>query len=375
MAQKLDRVLIVGGGVGGMSAAIQLGALGAAIDLIDIDPDWRATGAGLTLNGATLRVFERLGVIDEVAAEGHIHGGRQTFDRAGNLLRELPAYKPSAGDLQASGGILRPVLHRILSSRVLATGAKVRLGMTVDELNSQTEKTEVLFSDGSRDRYDLVIGADGISSKVRTLAFPDAPAPKFTGQGCWRAVFDRPDDVQSSRLYVDRGHKLGFNPVSDKQMYMFLLETAEGNPWLEPSEWVQLLRSRMERFGGLPQILAQQLSPSSLVNYRPLETLLLAPPWHVGRIVLLGDAAHATTPHAGYGAGLSIEDGVVLADCIRDAAAVDQAMSLYEQRRFERCKLVLEGSLNVGFLEMSGAPIEEQIAASAALIEITRRPF
>ena len=188
-------------------------------------------------------------------------------------------------------------------------------------------------------------------------------------------MFTRPDEVATTRIYVDRYCKLGFNPVSEDQMYMFLLETAEGNPWREPSEWVEMLRDRMKKVGGLPQRLADGLTEDSLVNYRPLETLLLPLPWHKGRVALLGDAVHATTPHAGYGAGLSIEDGVVLAECLSGATDTEAALQAYETRRYERCRTVLEGSIAVGRLEMAGAGIEEQIAATTSLIGATHAPF
>lgn len=374
--QGLERVLVVGGGVGGMSTAIQFSERGLHVDLVEIDPKWRATGAGLTLNGATLRVFERLGVLKEIAEAGDVHGGRKIFDRWGKQIFELPARTFDANDILASGGgILRPDLHRVLATRARSAGVNVRLGMTISHLTQGDDCVDVRFSDESEARYDLVVGADGITSLVRRLIIPAAEGPKFTGQGCWRAVFQRPDEVHTTRIYVDRGYKLGLNPVSRDQMYMFLLETAEGNPWREEAEWVPMLRERMLAFGDLPHRLAYELSEDSLVNYRPIEVLLLPLPWHVGRVVLIGDAVHATTPHAGYGAGLSIEDGVVLGECLSDTANVEKSLQEYESQRYGRCRMVLEGSLALGRLEMAGASIEEQTAASVALIKGTLAPF
>jgi len=376
MAEKFaKRILVIGGGVGGMSVAMQLGKMGVSVDLIDIDPHWRAAGAGLTLNGATLRSFGQLGVLDKIAEAGDIHGGRQVMGRHDNTLVYIPAYKPAPDDLSAGGGILRPVLHGILSSETKKAGVNVRLGLSVETLIQHEDHVDIKFFDGSSGQYDVVVGADGISSQTRRTIFPDAPKPAFTGQGCWRAVFPRADEVTTTRIYVDHSYKMGFNPVSDKEMYMFLLETAEGNPWRDEADWIDLLRERMKIFAGLPARLADELSESSLVNYRPLESLLLPLPWHVGRVVLLGDAVHATTPHAGYGAGLSIEDGIVLAEYLGKTEDPETAFTRYEERRFERCRTVLEGSVNIGRLEMAGAGLTEQIGATMSLVEATYAPF
>jgi 2-polyprenyl-6-methoxyphenol hydroxylase-like FAD-dependent oxidoreductase len=100
------------------------------------------------------------------------------------------------------------------------------------------------------------------------------------------------------------------------------------------------------------------LGPASRINYRPLEKLLLDPPWHRGRVVLIGDAAHATTPHVGYGAGLAVEDAVVLAELLRQPAPLDQVLEQFVKRRYERCRTVVEGSVRLGELEMERAPAE-----------------
>lgn len=375
LGNSVARVLIVGGGVGGMSLAIELRKIGLAVDLIDIDPDWRAAGAGLTLNGATLRALGQVGVVDEVIAQGHVHAGRRVFLSDGSLLRDLPAFRPERGDLQAMGGILRPVLHSILSRRVLASGAGVRLGITVDGLNQDGDGVDVLFSDGGEKRYDLVVGADGILSKVRRLVMPEAAAPSFTGQGCWRAIFDRPAEVETNWLFVDPSRKVGFNPVSDEKMYMFMLESAPGNPWQEPDEWAATLAEKMRSYGGLVRKLADDITDCTSTNYRPLETLLVPAPWHRGRVALIGDAVHATTPHAGYGAGLAIEDAIVLSEELVGHDTVEASLRSYVARRYERCRAVLEGSVGLGRLEMEGAPVEGQLAASADLFALTRAPF
>jgi 2-polyprenyl-6-methoxyphenol hydroxylase-like FAD-dependent oxidoreductase len=367
IVSEVRKVLIVGGGVGGLSLSIRLRRMEIAVEIAEIDPTWRAVGAGLTLNGATLRAFRKVGVLDKMRQYAHVHGGRRTHDLQGNVISDVPAYVPEDDDLRAGGGILRPVLHQILTEEALALGVNARLGLTVDTLTQSDGGVDVVFSDGATGRYDLVVGADGLRSKVRSLVFPDAPQPKFTGQGCWRAVFPRPPEVATGWAFVDRSHKAGFNPVSQDEMYMYLLESAPGNPWHEEKDWPALLGARMAEFGGLVAELGKTLDETSRINYRPLEGLLMDPPWHRGRVVLIGDAAHATTPHAGYGAGLSVEDAVVLSEELAVARPLEDILLRYVERRYERCRRVLQGSLKIGELEQARAPVEEQTKASMEL--------
>jgi 2-polyprenyl-6-methoxyphenol hydroxylase-like FAD-dependent oxidoreductase len=371
----VKNALIVGGGIGGMSAALMLRRHSVQVDLIDIDTEWRAVGAGLTINGATLKAFEAIGILDDVITAGHVHGGRRVHDLQGNVLNDVPAYTPARGDLEAGGGILRPTLHGILSRKAVSAGVTVSLGTTVTQLNQSTSSVAVTFSDGASKSYDLVVGADGITSRVRSLILPDAPSPQFTGQGAWRAVFPRPPEIETSWLFIDSTHKLGLNPISPDAMYMFTLESVPDNPWKEPDDWRDMLFARMSEYGGIVRTLAASLTTQSLINYRPLETILLPPPWHVGRVALIGDACHATTPHAGYGAGLAAEDAIVLAECLHSYSDVETALHTFASRRFDRCRSIVAASLALGTLELAQAPFAEQLAASAKLFALTRNEF
>ena len=368
------KVLIVGGGSSGMSLAICLRRIGVQVDLIDQDPQWRPIGAGLSLNGASLAAFKRAGVLERMRVEGHFHAGLELYDLDGKLLhRAIPP--PDPNGLPMGGGILRPVLHRILADATRSAGAEIRLGVTIDSLRDEGSGVLVRSTDGEERRYELVVGADGLHSQVRELVFPEAPRPRFTGQGCWRAVFPRPAELDYVQMYMDSHHKAGLNPVSREEMYMFLLEHVPDNRRMPEPHWPELLAERLAPFGGIWRGLRASLSPESRVNYRPLEMLLLPPPWYRGRVVLIGDAAHATTPHAAYGCGLAVEDAVVLAEELGRESSVEAGLERFMQRRFERCRAVVEGSARLGELEMTHASLGEHQAVSAALGRAIAQPI
>jgi 2-polyprenyl-6-methoxyphenol hydroxylase-like FAD-dependent oxidoreductase len=354
------KVLIVGGGVGGMSCAISMRQAGMHVDLAEIDPHWKIYGAGITITGPTLRALKTLGVLDEVKAQGATWNGAYLFTRSGQRIQELDI-PPISDDLPATGGIMRPVLHKILSDRTLALGANVRLGTTVQSVSQLPDGVDVTLSDGHRARYDLMVSSDGISSTMRERIFPEAPKPKFTGQMIYRIVAERPLGFDRTHFYMGDDTKLGFNPVSRTHMYMFLLEHRPDNQWVDIEEQPRRLYDLMAGWGGIvPQVRETVLTTNAhTINYRPLEALLMPKPWYRGRVVLIGDAAHATTPHLASGAGMAIEDGIVLAEELARSDSVDAGLAQFMDRRFARGKLVVENSLRLGEIEMNhGSPQE-----------------
>jgi len=349
----IRNALIVGGGVGGMTAAISLRRIGVQVDLIDADPEWRVYGAGISITGISLRAFADLGVLDQIRARGFVGAGMRGKTVSGQTMFEAPLpIDPSP--IQQGGGIMRPVLHDILSSTVHAEGVDVRLGIKVETLVQDEGGVDVTFSDRSERRYDLVVGADGIYSQIRGMLFPDAPKPKFTGQGCWRIVANRPQEVDRVEMYFGGPVKIGVNPVSQDQMYMFLLESVPDNPFFAEDELVPHVRALMAPFGGAVAGVRDGITGPDQVNYRPLEWLLLPKPWYEGRVVLIGDAAHATTPHLASGAGIAAEDGLVLADEIARNDDIADALHAFMERRFERARLVVESSVRIGDTQMAG---------------------
>lgn len=345
--------LIVGGGVGGMTAAIAMRRAGITVELIDADPEWRVYGAGISVTGLSLRAFADLGLLDEIARRGFVGGGMRGRTAGGHVVMEVPPHE-NATPVQQSGGILRPVLHDILSTAVRAEGASVRLGIKVDGLRQDADGVDVSFSDGSTGRYELVVGADGIYSSIRPMIFPDAPPPQFTGQGCWRVLAKRPVEVDRTEMYFGGPVKLGINPVSSDQMYMFILEHVPDNRRFSPDEFVPHVRDLLAPFGGAVPAVRDGITDPEQVNYRPLEWLLLPDPWYVGHVVLIGDAAHATTPHMASGAGIAAEDGLVLAQEMQRHEDVSAALRAFMDRRFERARLVVENSVRIGEMEMAG---------------------
>ncbi|MDE2597783.1 MAG: FAD-dependent monooxygenase [Sphingomonadales bacterium] len=350
---SIATALVVGGGIGGMASAISLAERGVAVELIDLDPDWRVYGAGITITGPTLRAYRRLGMLEAIKAEGAITSKTRLFRYDGTHLHDLEEPVIEEG-LPATGGIMRPILHRIMQARVRELGIPVRLGLTVTALDQPAGgAVEARFSDGTAGRFDLVVGADSVYSGVRELAFPHMAAAVPTGQGCWRISIRKPPGLEMGEFYLGHANPCGITACGPDAVYMWMLTPhVERESHMDEEELFVTLKALLADFGGNAGWIRDNMTRQDWINYRPLAAALQPKPWFAGRVVLLGDAVHATTPHLASGAGMAVESGIVLAEELARAATVDEALLAYQERRFDRCRDVIETSVAVGRLQL-----------------------
>jgi 2-polyprenyl-6-methoxyphenol hydroxylase-like FAD-dependent oxidoreductase len=371
------KILIIGGGFSGMSAAIALRGNGHEVDLVEIDTGWRSYGAGISLGGATLRALRTLGVLDEFLKYGNAADGVDVYAPTGVKLASLATPRIAGPDVPGGGAILRPVLAKILADATRAAGTQVFLGCTFSAIRQDAEGVDVAFSDGRQGRYDLVIGADGLYSKVRETLFPDAPKPRYVGQAVWRAVLPRPAEVQTATMWVGPKIKVGVNPVSKDEMYLFVTEDRAVNEHVDAARFVPMLRDLLAPFAApLVQRLRDQLEgEGARIVYRPLESLLMPLPWHRGRVLLIGDAVHATTPHLASGACIGIEDAIVAAEELKAHGDIASALNAFEARRWERCRMVVENSGRLCDIEITGGDKQEHSDIMRATLMALAQPI
>ncbi|MFL9944239.1 FAD-dependent oxidoreductase [Paraburkholderia graminis] len=374
----VNKVLVIGGGIGGMCAAIMLRRQGVEVDLLEVNPQWAPDGAGITISGPTLRALREIGVVEEVLRRGGSWSAVDICDANGQLNVTVPT-APTVGaeDLPGGAGIMRTVLAGILGNATQQAGANVRLGLNFEKIEQDESGAEVLFTDGSRGRYELVIGADGVNSAVRRLVVPDFAGSAFTGQGSWRAVVPRVRE--NSTIYMGKTTKAGMNPISATECYLFVLDKRDGTDFIPPEEWPSTLAGLLEEFGGAIGEFRARLLDGSVshhrVLYRPLAGHMIEAPWHKGRIVLLGDAVHATTPHLASGAGMAVEGAIVLAQELSRRHSVEGALTAYAGRHYDRARLVVNASCRMGLLEQHGGSREEHTRVMVEAQQALRRPL
>jgi 2-polyprenyl-6-methoxyphenol hydroxylase-like FAD-dependent oxidoreductase len=384
----MKNILIVGGGIVGLTAARALRLRDFAVDLVEIKPDFaEQAGVGLTLVPNALRALQTIGLAQRCMDAGMPSIKSESFNadgsprvgylqRPGKRLGNLPS--TSEPEFPAVG-IGRAVLHRILEEGAIEAQATIHFGCTVHKFVQDSSKVAVAFSDGRESNYDLVIAADGIYSSIRRHLFP-LVKPTFTGHAVWRAPAPRPTDVVCSQLYFGGRHGVvGYCPISPSDGYVYIVERAELGPTrFECATLHDAMRERLAGYGGIIPQIATQLSDPRTVSYRPIETLVAPKPWYLGRIVMIGDAAHAGPPVLAQGAAMGIEDAIVLAEELSLAEAkpasanVDAALSAFMERRYERAKLMIDSSNAIATWEVQPDSVDIGAVMSRVSAELAQ---
>lgn len=348
----IRNALVVGAGIGGLTAAIALGRRGIEVEVVEIKPEMSVYGVGIIQPNNTLRALDQIGVAKACVEAGAPYPGWRICDAAGNLLMEAPSGSEAAPEYPPNNGITRPLLHDILTDAAVAAGAKIRFGSTIDSFEDGPTGVDVQLTTGERSRYDLVVGCEGLYSTFRRRLFGDAHEPKFTGQGVWRYNLPRPHDMEWGALFEGPDSKVGFVPLSPTMMYMLIVTVEAGNPRFAGAQMAEEMRKRLASYSGIVAELKPLITDPEAVVYRPLETMLLPGPWMKGNIILIGDAAHATTPHLAQGAAMAIEDAVLLGELMGRDAPVSDLLEEFMSRRFDRAKFVVDSSVQIGTWEM-----------------------
>lgn len=245
------------------------------------------------------------------------------------------------GDAPSNNGIPRPALARVLNSAAVGAGAKIRFGTTITELTDDGAGVDVTLSDGSVGRWDLVVGFDGIGSPLRTRLYGDRYTPEYTGFANWRVTVPRQPHVRGVVMgTAGKEAKALLTPITEELMYLgaVFAESADFRP--DPERAHEQLTERLAMFSGpVAEALATVTDPASVV-YSRISQVTVEEPWHVGRVVLAGDAAHASTPHIAQGAAMAVEDALVLAESLDAEDGVAAALDAWEARRRPRAMWV-----------------------------------
>jgi 2-polyprenyl-6-methoxyphenol hydroxylase-like FAD-dependent oxidoreductase len=336
----IRRVLVVGGGVGGLTAATAFAQRGIEVLLIERRPAFDVPGVGLGQPANALRVYEALGVLPEILASGFAYDRMWIFDPHRAPIVE---HKFLMGDdkVPAVCALSRLRLHEILLAAATRAGATVRTALTVSAVDDRDGGASVKFSDGRAETFDLVAGFDGIRSATRAHLFGSAFVPRPSGYGGWRVQVPRRPYVRGMEFLQGVGSKTGAMPLADDLMYVFHIRPEAPDAVFAREDYAPLFRQRLDGYGSYVTEIAAALDPQSDIVYSPIEPLLLPWPWFRGRVVLGGDAAHTFPPHLTQGAAMAAEDGYVLArEVLADDAPLEARLMRYSQTRYARCAFV-----------------------------------
>ena len=347
--------LIVGGGIAGLTLAAALHAKGFEVDLIERNSTWQALGAGMAIQPNAMRALQALELDGAVADRGMALHHWSFCDRQGDMLCEIDLQDFWNG-VGPFIGIERTKLQQALL--IGATAVPCRLGICVSALLQDHDGVSIRFSDGSGGRYDLVVGADGISSGIRELAFGANP-PVSAGHIAWRSVVPmRPAKLSDLRFFFGDRCFFGLCPVGGGRTYGFG-HVAEPHFHDDTRGRLARLRRRFDGFAEPVQEYLAALECDEQIHCSTVEWVDQAE-WHRGSVVLIGDAAHASSPMMGQGGGMAVEDAYVLTECLRSAETMEVALNRYVSRRKPRVSWVQQESLSVS--QIIGLPSERRNA-------------
>lgn len=321
-----ERVLVVGGGIAGLATARALLSQGIEPDVVERSDRWPQPGAGVYLPANAVRALSALGLQDRFLERAFQIVRQRFLDHRGGKLLEV--------DLPAVwGGPCAAISHSDLHE-LLREGIPVRTGTTVTELIEQSPQVHAVFDDGSAGDYDLAVGADGLRSWVRTVVFGGHP-PRPLAQVSWRFLVDDAGEVASWTVRLGHGKAFLTVPLGHGRIYCYADVDAPASVNLPPVDPAEVAELYDEFAEPVPTILQKLLATGDSIHFSAIQEVTQIP-WVSGRIVLVGDAAHAMSPNMAEGVGMALEDALVLAQTL----AAGRPLHEYETRRRPRVRFV-----------------------------------
>jgi len=320
------RILVVGAGIGGLAVARTLARAGFSAEVVERERAWDEVGMGIYLPGNAARALRALGLEQAVSERGIVIPRQRVSDHRGRLLVEVDLAELWDG-VGPCLALQRADLHAVLLEG--ARDVQIGMGSNVRGLRENNGTVSVEFGDGTASDYDLVIGADGIHSTVRRLAFGSDATARPVGQMGWRFTTACPDEITTWSAML--GHRTAFLmiPIGNGRVYCYCdVVSTSGD---DHEDFGRLFSGYAEPVPGL----IDSVPDGALVHRSTIEEVALDS-WVRGRVLLVGDAAHATSPNMAEGAAMALEDALVLAECLRRLEAIPAALAAFEARRRPR---------------------------------------
>lgn len=341
------KAIVIGGGIGGLSAAIVLRQAGFLVEVFERAPELKEVGAGIGLSANATRVLGRLGLMQEIVARGTVIKSAVSCTSRGELLSKMPPNLADAPNICLHRAELQQTLFSALPSDCVHLGEElVRLEMTRDGVTAQ-------FATGRKAFGDVLIGADGLRSRVRAQLIGDGE-PVYRGYQCWRGVCNLPASEFLTET-LGAGLRVGVVPIGRRGTAWWCTanepEQANDGPGGAKAKLLHWLGSWHQP---IPEMI-RATDPSTIIKTGIYDR----PPtrhWSTGRCTLLGDAAHPTTPNMGQGGCMAIEDSVVLARCLAHFSDSAAALRVYQQLRYARTTQVTRVSRYYGMLGQWKSP-------------------
>lgn len=342
----MKNIAIIGGGIGGICAAIALKRKGIEVHVYEKAPVLKEVGAGISLSANAVMALRQIGLDQELIQVGHILKYMHVLDQKGRQITATNLEPVEKEFKTVNFSIHRAVLHDILRSHLPAEN--LHLGKAIKSCTQQAKGVHISFEDGSVAEADALLAFDGIHSTVRKQLLPQSEL-RYAGYTCWRAIIDYvPEGWQAHQATESWGKagRFGMVPIGNDKLYWFATANAPAQDARMRAFGVKELQQHFKAYHApVGDILAhtqdEQLLWNDIIDLKPINQ------YAFGRIVLAGDAAHATTPNMGQGACMAIEDAIVLANLLKKLEP-EAAFFQYEKMRMSRARQIVYTSHQLG---------------------------
>ncbi|MEO9803579.1 MAG: FAD-dependent monooxygenase [Reichenbachiella sp.] len=340
---------IVGGGISGLTTALAFEKLGVEYELYEAAPALNELGAGIWMASNAMQVFGWLGIADEVQGQGmsleHVEVADQSFRTINTTDQQIIV--DALGYSIVS--IHRARLQKILFNQLPAE--KIHLGMALESIDQEDEKVTANFKDGSTVISNALIAADGIHSVVRNQLFPHSVL-RYSGQTCWRGIAKLELPEKLSRSCVETwGNRVrfGISVIGENEVYWFAVAEAASGGKDNQKNLKSKLKQMFKDFAEPVQSILEA-TPSEKIIRSDISDLKPLDAWSDRRVVLIGDAGHATTPNMGQGGAQGVEDAYYLGQIIKRESDPVRSFQIFEKTRKKKVNQIVSGSRNVGRL-------------------------
>jgi 2-polyprenyl-6-methoxyphenol hydroxylase-like FAD-dependent oxidoreductase len=348
--QSQARVCVVGAGMSGLACALAAAQAGAAVQVLEAQHGMVSIPAHVNVVPGMLRALALLGVADATVCRGFPYRATDVVDAGGRVEFRLDGQRLAGNRYPAMLGIRYDELMQVLHDAVCRAGVEIHFGC---KFSAPTGDLPAVCDDA-----DLVVVATGAATELATQCFPCAPEPAEIGQLWWRAVVARPLGLDAAVLAMGHaGDKAGAIPVGMNHAGIYLLQRDDGSSPGVPAQRVARLRAALSRYrGGALAQAAALLNDDSTVLVQRVRHALLPTPWHRGRFVAVGDAAHLLTPQFGQNGTQAIEDAVVLGALLARRVALADLPAAFSRRRAARVRQIHEICLQVAHWDLQPQP-------------------
>ena len=341
MKQQIKQVLIIGGGIGGLSAAIALRKIGLSVTVCESSRSNSLKGAGILQPQNSFKVLKELGIYEECLNKGFQLDYLKIFDKDGMIISEI-SERFMDENLPGRNAIWRSELSGILVAKAQSLGVNIEWNKTLQSYTEHEYGVHVTFEDESTLTCDILIGFDGIRSKVRDIMLGQKIHPQFLGMGSWRfpIEFPKSKSFHETLMFHNGSTKIGIVPLSESAGYVFILKPVKIDYWDDKMTRYERVMNIVDRFRGASNVIKEGLSKDAPIIFNLVEEVVLEEKWYSNRVVIGGDAAHASAPNLAQGAAMAIEDAIVLAEEIDNHDYFYTAFQSYFKRRYDRAQKI-----------------------------------